>query len=996
MYNVEKQNKTYLDMMNDRESLSYRKLSLIHTTSQTLEFTKDQLKLIESENMLNWSIAVSDSLKSKSRLLAISCISRHDMTPESEDQDKTPKSEDHYHGFVVAYSINMDYLIYTEPQFKVSDYGGIVKLFSNHENIDGSNNDNIKKIDGCFLVILNVTGIYKYHFEHFDHKPTKIRKLRYPKRINNALKYNMYKIIYLSVPNVGEGEFYRRYILKCLYKHYFFIDTTHEGASYMELYDLKTDQLVNTFRRENSNRVSYIVNTFRRENLNMINYIADVPGVFAISNNNKFLAYKSGKCVKLYLIECGLEIASIILEDDELLFDNYFMLFFNDDEKLLVYQSENKWSIWDIFGSVQESIKLENHCGFEFGFYPRGIFDKTNYYQMERSNSLIVVNNNNKLTIYDDLILDKYNLKKSGDKFAWKTLSLAQLDRKKLNSFYHIIEPWAPNLDHSRPRYFVHLDGKNKIPLLIGGSTIQVWYDRNEKRTLEFIMVIRDVNSDVNNSMDDNMNEAVIEACHTLKYLYFVSHKDTMVGSDGYDNRIHLYKEIVKQTRNIIIRFIKLYPTSWRLLDFLFDLMSILIDAREYSLIKYILFGEEHDEGDPKNYNFKIQQGEFILHEKSLHMPQYYSWTGEENTISKAFSNEHPVLLGLFLEYYSNKAEKEIGWMITVTDIIPKLLAYRNKKRENKSEFYKYYVQLLFYKSCFCNNELDLSLFEFLEIKPSINNSLKVFIPITQLIPQDSNLEIKTISNNIIPDIRAVPLINFTSRKDKSLSLGKRESILANIMGIFKFIIFPGKYSYREEYSPFLDLIENLETVENSDAFYYNPSMEATMNFVCQSPTTYEISNGSDVIYTMAGEEPVNSFSNLFSAIIAAYNWDSISLDAWGFWPLVIIDGKRAVLKYQRDFISYYAFLERSAFTAIHSDFDSKFKVGLDMKYICFYNELSITKSWNEKSQSWKSNPIYIHAESQIQTDFEVTIDKENINFIWAPEKKPKSKIEGY
>ncbi|CAG8839315.1 13129_t:CDS:1, partial [Racocetra persica] len=46
----------------------------------------------------------------------------------------------------------------------VSDYGGIVKLFSNHDNIkniDGSNNDNIKKIDGCFLVILNVTGIYK-------------------------------------------------------------------------------------------------------------------------------------------------------------------------------------------------------------------------------------------------------------------------------------------------------------------------------------------------------------------------------------------------------------------------------------------------------------------------------------------------------------------------------------------------------------------------------------------------------------------------------------------------------------------------------------------------------------------------------------------------------------------------------------------------------------------------------------------------------------------
>ncbi|CAG8732836.1 22893_t:CDS:2, partial [Racocetra persica] len=322
-FNVKKLNKNDLKYS---KSLSYRKLSPIHTT----EFTKDQLKFIEPKKKLDWSIAVSDILKSetKSRLLAISCISHHDMTPKgeeqpkgeehnvtpkgeehnmtpkSEDRDMTPKSENYEPGFVVVYFINMDYSkIKMTFLFNVNDYGGIVKLFSNNDNIkkiddsnnddikkiddsnndnikklDDSNNDNIKNIDGCILVILNVTGIYKYHFGNFDKPPDKTQM-----------------ILHL-------------------------VDTTQDSAPYMELYDLKTDQLVYSFQREN---------------LNITNYIADIPSDFAISNNNKFLAYKSGKRIKLYLIECGLEIAFIMLEEDKPSFDDYFMLFFNNDEKLL-------------------------------------------------------------------------------------------------------------------------------------------------------------------------------------------------------------------------------------------------------------------------------------------------------------------------------------------------------------------------------------------------------------------------------------------------------------------------------------------------------------------------------------------------------------------------------------------------------------------------------------------------------------------------------------
>ena len=55
-----------------------------------------------------------------------------------------------------------------------------------------------------------------------------------------------------------------------------------------------------------------------------------------------------------------------------------------------------------------------------------------------------------------------------------------------------------------------------------------------------------------------------------------------------------------------------------------------------------------------------------------------------------------------------------------------------------------------------------------------------------------------------------------------------------------------------------------------------------------ESQTTYEFTNGSTE-FSLTEGEPENIFSNPFSAIISAYNWDSTALDTWGFWPLIII-----------------------------------------------------------------------------------------------------------
>ncbi|RIB29244.1 hypothetical protein C2G38_1198129 [Gigaspora rosea] len=179
-----------------------------------------------------------------------------------------------------------------------------------------------------------------------------------------------------------------------------------------------------------------------------------------------------------------------------------------------------------------------------------------------------------------------------------------------------------------------------------------------------------------------------------------------------------------------------------------------------------------------------------------------------------------------------------------------------------------------------------------------------------------------------------------------------------------------------------------------------------------ESPTTYKVMNGSTVVYNMTGEAPENQFSNPFSAIISAYNWDSIALDTWGFWPLVIISvlgnflfiillqnviisfmsaafesaGKLPVLYYQSRLINEYARLKDSVFTSGRSVFDKQLKNKLKVKYVCFYNEPSLTKIWRDESKEWKLIPIYSNAESQIPTenDCKYFIEHEDIGFIWA------------
>ncbi|CAG8842038.1 24576_t:CDS:2, partial [Gigaspora margarita] len=143
----------------------------------------------------------------------------------------------------------------------------------------------------------------------------------------------------------------------------------------------------------------------------------------------------------------------------------------------------------------------------------------------------------------------------------------------------------------------------------------------------------------------------------------------------------------------------------------------------------------------------------------------------------------------------------------------------------------------------------------------------------------------------------------------------------------------------------------------------------------------------------MVGEEPKNPFANLLNSILAVYNWGSIPLDAWNFWPLVVInvidaekESKYSTLFLQKELICDYAFQDRSSLTSKINDFDHKFKDKLNIRYICFLDEPELTKSWDDKSNAlgdrWL-NSYGLHFKHEKSDEDNI----EEVRFIWTREE---------
>ncbi|PKC56058.1 hypothetical protein RhiirA1_474577 [Rhizophagus irregularis] len=356
----------------------------------------------------------------------------------------------------------------------------------------------------------------------------------------------------------------------------------------------------------------------------------------------------------------------------------------------------------------------------------------------------------------------------------------------------------------------VFLDNKNNIGSLhslINNCTIKSEKHHNYVKFQEsfenFKVLYTKINYENKPELDEDM--AIIIACKFLAYLY-----DNRNDQDKSINFNH--QELVNEIIFFIKDFIKCCPDHWKLMEVQYPLMAYLIYSRSFSLIKDILFRQ--------SYNLK-----YIM--TDLHRPQnkYYPYYNDlklyddlklkddANDLELALNfrqGRDAVMLAYLLEYYSKQYMKygEIGWMINVTKILPKLSA----------DYLESLYYLYFNKPGFGRYNFPIRRFKI--IGNTLN--LKIYIPLTQLIPAKSStfFEYNKIRDGELDNFYIVP--NFTAYDEKIEE--KSGGILGIIFYWLRKILLPPGYK-NLDYKGHKSFL----CIESKDIIFDNPFIEAVM-----------------------------------------------------------------------------------------------------------------------------------------------------------------------
>ncbi|CAG8800979.1 6279_t:CDS:2, partial [Racocetra fulgida] len=108
----------------------------------------------------------------------------------------------------------------------------------------------------------------------------------------------------------------------------------------------------------------------------------------------------------------------------------------------------------------------------------------------------------------------------------------------------------------------------------------------------------------------------------------------------------------------------------WRMMDARYEIMQALIRGQCVSLIRTILF--EKDDKSPRGISSRLS--------KHLHFPRLYAWPLEQKEsdlqVAINYSGDRRIdtmIVGYLLNYYSDNAMNNAGWMFTVTKALPDL-----------------------------------------------------------------------------------------------------------------------------------------------------------------------------------------------------------------------------------------------------------------------------------------------------------------------------------
>ncbi|PKC75731.1 hypothetical protein RhiirA1_497071 [Rhizophagus irregularis] len=833
-------------------------------------FLNTEMKILENQQYPLFQTALSRLVEypnEKVIFIAISLVEKSDMLVDSKNQQ---------HGKTLIYRMVKDDSGSFNSLEKYGEYqiGGIVRFIHSNESAR------------IWCLIINSKGIFRYTYDSKYHSSKKNipKHFLYPKLLEDELT-NLYNIN----PCLERIE-------ACLFDHYFVIEQYNEGIQAIQIFNLITMEMEQIFQ----------------ERLYKYSYKKFSKPIFSISRNKLLIMFSTGiDSVLIFLIESGLEIACRKFGDDvKIMFGEFTKG--DKELMLIIKEPKKKHAtvvIWSLFSSAKNHIQyhegddnfitIEDHTAFKS-------------YNSRCFGDLLTVDANGKVTSIFETWSSKEEEEDSQSKFYCKLIpedknSYMMPKKHAKNHPAHIIyrrkkdpsdekplvnnkEPWV--IDHNYERVSAYLDEEETIQLIVGRTTVQIWQGNKDDVFLEYIWSNKTKLRD--NDEEDTLNieeldvgertfylkvswtckgikenatirwpypdghvTAIRHACEALAHLNYRKYR--LVGH----KKNHKFVKLINRISLVIWRFIKKNPVVWKLIDVRYDVMRNIIIGGSTFLVKYILFGEKDThlhipqikrwEDDTIYVKEKIVeqnvesiQDEYDRHEindKLTDLQVAICFCSKDRRIDR-----HVFIVGYLLEYYTNNAVQNIGWLITVSKAIPEL--YRHKLLD-------YYAKEIFYKKCFLGMEMSYNIdyrdvipYE-IEKKRKKKQNFIAFSPNTKLVVKETHrrFDLKYLREKYIdiytaiyqyifpnpfrkipPQIRIVPLYEFaTSEIVEGQLEGQKDNPQSSFSKLFYLIFVPRGYlsQISEKLSPFVKIIR----AEKDNNVFNNPTMEAAINY---------------------------------------------------------------------------------------------------------------------------------------------------------------------
>ncbi|CAB4379736.1 unnamed protein product [Rhizophagus irregularis] len=841
------------------------------TVKTTIEVDNNNFFDKKPQNILGWSLAVSDIIDNDAGLVAISCITDDDMNQEETIEEGSFQKaylrlssinirEIHYSLLhipieIVSYCTNLffidpnpvsnplpyvlfigiPFLILALPEFfyvsKIlrgdskqyqlsrTSSKGMIRLFK--FSLNKNCYDNGTSIFHLGGVVTFLKSFKKNSATLVCTNCVKIKKFKIKLRKNISVsKSNTYLLpenLFKKLENIKDAKINWKYILKSRYQEFLMIDTNdHQKIKNIEIYNINTLQLVNVFHRH------------REEDFLISN--DNEPGIFSISTDSRLFAYSYGdNIITIYLMESGLEVVSKKFND---ICEIIFLEFIDDDKKLFIIEQgkggDVKFHIWLMSGCLNDYFPIpKDDITLSDNIFTLLKYDE-HYHTIAKANGKVVFlndkDNENQFKVIPEMFINMDTFDENN----------SIIDKHEHIYYSHDIEPWNDKAEYISGRF---LNNDKKFLLIIGQNSIQLWKSKSqnfkdfedfksfENSDLVYIFISNiPFESRPKFQIKNDMTTIIIHACKSLAYLYNHRHIRRVDSKEKH-------QKFVSGIKNIIKDFIRKYPDNWKLMEVQYPLMAYLIYSRSFSLIKYILFGtngqtssqEKNTEllhRPQKNYVSYPYYHELRLYDDFKLEDKNLISTNDLEFALKCCKDRDAVILAYLLEYYSENSMTHIGWMINVTKILPELSL-------SNHDYYANYMDLLLYKPCFGEMKYNFPIKRFKELSVH-QDAIKVYMPLTRLLSPKEIFGYKRMRNNILPDIYMVPLPNFTSYNPKAKEKTKKTLIGTSIASLrcLRSILIPPYYRdlNAKDFSPFLQI------EKNENEFFNIPSMGATIN----------------------------------------------------------------------------------------------------------------------------------------------------------------------